>query len=167
MLAARIDRLDPPTKALLQTLAVVGETVGSELAREVAGEPDEDLRSRLAALEAGEFLYEERSRAGMEYVFKHALTQEAAYASLLGDRRRALHERAARAIERALRDGDSTITTARSRTTTAGAATPRRRSNTSRSRPTRRRRGRRTRRRSDISTTAIELLVDGPRVAGS
>jgi class 3 adenylate cyclase/tetratricopeptide (TPR) repeat protein len=105
LLAARVDRLDPPTKALLQTLAVVGRRIGSELARAVAGEPDEDLRSRLAALEAGEFLYEERSRAGMEYVFKHALTQEAAYASLLGDRRRALHERAARAIERLFATG--------------------------------------------------------------
>jgi class 3 adenylate cyclase len=100
VLAARIDRLDPPTKALLQTLAVVGRTVGVELAREVADEPDEQVTRRLAALEAGEFLHAERSRVGLEYVFKHALTQEAAYASLLGDRRRALHERAARAIER-------------------------------------------------------------------
>ncbi len=100
VLAARIDRLDPATKALLQTLAVVGRTVGSDLASEVSGEPDEELRRQLATLEAADFLYEERSRAGTQYVFKHALTQEAAYASLLGDRRRALHERAARAIER-------------------------------------------------------------------
>jgi class 3 adenylate cyclase len=105
VLAARIDRLDLPTKALLQTLAVVGRRADIELAREVTGEPDEDLRGRLAALEAGEFLYEERSRAGGEYVFKHALTQEAAYASLLGDRRRVLHERTARAIERLFATG--------------------------------------------------------------
>jgi class 3 adenylate cyclase len=96
VLAARIDRLDPPAKALLQTFAVVGRTVDVDVAREVAGESDERLRSRLAALEAGEFLYSD----GPQYVFRHALTQEAAYASLLGDRRRALHERAARAIER-------------------------------------------------------------------
>src|SRR5262245_58003599 len=100
LLAARIDRLDPPAKAVLQTLAVVGRAVGVELAREVTGEPDDRIGSVLAALEAGEFLYAEQSRGGLEYVFKHALTQEAAYASLLGDRRRALHERAARAIER-------------------------------------------------------------------
>jgi class 3 adenylate cyclase len=96
VLAARIDRLDPPAKALLQTFAVVGRTVDVDVAREVAGEPDERLRSRLVALEAGEFLHTE----GSQFVFRHALTQEAAYASLLGDRRRALHERAARAIER-------------------------------------------------------------------
>src|SRR4029450_13993436 len=100
-LAARIHRLDLPTKALLQTLAVVGRRAGIELAREVTGEPDEELRRRLATLEATEFLYEERSRTGMEYVFKHALTQEAAYASLLADRRRVLHERAGRASGRA------------------------------------------------------------------
>ena len=100
VLAARIDRLDPPTKALLQALAVVGRTVGIEVARELAGGPDEELLGRLAALEAGEFLYEEESRTGARYVFKHALTQEAAYSSLLADRRRALHEDAARAIER-------------------------------------------------------------------
>jgi class 3 adenylate cyclase len=100
VLAARIDRLDPSTKALLQTLAVVGRAVGGGLASEITGEPDEQLHRRLATLEAADFLYEERSRAGVEYVFKHTLTQEAAYASLLGDRRRALHERTARAIER-------------------------------------------------------------------
>src|SRR5262249_57496701 len=94
VLAARIDRLDPPAKALLQTFAVVGRTVDVDVAREVAGEPDERLRSRLAALEAGEFLYPE----GSQYVFRHALTQEAAYASLLGDRRRALHHRPPPAI---------------------------------------------------------------------
>src|SRR5262249_42797790 len=97
VLAARIDRLDPPTKALLQILAVVGRTIGSELAGEVSGDPEVELRRKLASLEAADFLYEEHSRAGTQYVFKHALTQDAAYASLLGDRRRALHERAARA----------------------------------------------------------------------
>src|SRR5262249_33697842 len=85
VLAARIDRLDPAAKALLQAFAVVGRTVGVDVAREIAGEPDERLGTRLAALEAGEFLYTE----GAQYVFRHALTQEAAYASLLGDRRRA------------------------------------------------------------------------------
>jgi len=99
VLAARIDRLDPPTKALLQTLAVIGRTVGSDLVRAVSGDPDDELRRRLANLESADFLYEERSRTGMQYVFKHALTQDAAYASLLGERRRALHEHAARAIE--------------------------------------------------------------------
>jgi class 3 adenylate cyclase len=100
VLAARIDRLDPSVKGLLQTLAVVGRSVGAELALEVAGRPEEEVRRLLAALEAAGFLYEEASRAGTHYVFKHALTQEAAYASLLGESRRQLHERAAQALER-------------------------------------------------------------------
>src|SRR5262249_20454195 len=71
----------------------------SDLVRAVSGDPDDELRGRVANLESADFLYEERSRTGMQYVFKHALTQDAAYASLLGERRRALHEHAARAIE--------------------------------------------------------------------
>ena len=105
VLAARIDRLDPPGKALLQTLAVLGRTVGTALARELAGCPDDELHARLADLETAEFLYAEESRTGTAYVFKHALTQDAAYASLLGERRRALHERAAGAIERLFSTG--------------------------------------------------------------
>src|SRR5262249_57363400 len=87
VLAAGIDRLDPPTKALLQMLAVVGRTIGSELAGEVSGDPEAELRGKLASLEAADFLYEEHSRAGTQDVFKHALTQDAAHASLPGDRR--------------------------------------------------------------------------------
>jgi class 3 adenylate cyclase/predicted ATPase len=100
VLAARIDRLEPPAKGLLQTLAVVGRSVGAELVREVAGRPEDELRRLLAALETADFLYEEASRAGTHYVFKHALTQEAASASLLGERRRRLHARVAQALER-------------------------------------------------------------------
>jgi len=104
VLAARIDRLDSPTKALLQTLAVLGRTASVALARDMAGCGDEELRAGLAALEAAEFLAGDTARAGTAYAFKHALTQEAAYASLLGDRRRALHERAAGALEGARGD---------------------------------------------------------------
>src|SRR5262249_56179815 len=98
VLAARIDRLDPAAKALLQTFAVVGRTVGVDLAREIAGEPDERLRSRLAVLEAGEFLYTD----GAQYVFRHALTQEGGHCSLLGDRRPAPPRRARAAVGRGL-----------------------------------------------------------------
>jgi len=53
----------------------------------------------LAALQAGEFIYEQPAASGVEYTFKHALTQEVAYNSLLIERRKLLHERAAQAIE--------------------------------------------------------------------
>ena len=53
----------------------------------------------LAELQAGEFIYEQPAAAGVEYVFKHALTQEVAYNSLLIERRKQLHERAGQALE--------------------------------------------------------------------
>ncbi len=100
VLAARIDRLAPPEKALLQTLAVLGRTAGIALAREVAPCTGEELEAGMVTLEHADFVYREETRTGTVYVFKHALTQDAAYGSLLGDRRRALHERAAAALER-------------------------------------------------------------------
>jgi predicted ATPase len=53
----------------------------------------------IADLQAGEFIYEQPTASGAEYVFKHALTQEVAYDSILIERRRAIHEQAAQAIE--------------------------------------------------------------------
>jgi len=53
----------------------------------------------LSALQAGEFIYEQPTTAGIEYSVKHALTQEVAYNSLLIERRKQIHERAAQAIE--------------------------------------------------------------------
>jgi predicted ATPase len=58
-----------------------------------------DLEGILATLQAGEFIYEQPVAAGVEYTFKHALTQEVAYNSLLIGRRKVLHERAAAAID--------------------------------------------------------------------
>src|SRR5258708_5276456 len=53
----------------------------------------------LADLQAGEFIYEQPAANDVEYVFKHALTQEVAYNSLLIERRKQLHERAGQALE--------------------------------------------------------------------
>ena len=71
----------------------------------VAEGGEEDLRGRLSHLQAGEFIYEQPAFPEPEYTFKHALTQEVAYGSLLVERRRPLHERTARAIEELYRDG--------------------------------------------------------------
>jgi predicted ATPase len=99
VLAARIDRLPAEEKDLLQTVSVIGKEFSFGLLRAVAEGGEEDLRGRLSRLQAGEFIYEQPAFPEPEYTFKHALTQEVAYASLLGDRRGALHERTARAIE--------------------------------------------------------------------
>jgi tetratricopeptide (TPR) repeat protein len=53
----------------------------------------------LAELQLGEFIYEQPAAGGIEYIFKHALTQEVAYNSILTKRRMQIHERAAQAIE--------------------------------------------------------------------
>jgi len=99
LLAARIDRLPPDQKALLQTLAVLGKEFGLGLLRHVVAEPESELQGQLAHLQAAEFLYERPAFPEPEYTFKHALTQEVAYNSLLLERRRTLHERTGQALE--------------------------------------------------------------------
>jgi tetratricopeptide (TPR) repeat protein len=99
VLAARIDRLAPEEKRLLQTAAVIGTEVPFALLEAVAERPEAGLRTALAHLQGAEFLYETRLFPDPEYTFKHALTQEVAYGSLLPDRRRALHARIVEALE--------------------------------------------------------------------
>ena len=99
ILAARIDRLPPEDKDLLQTASVIGTDVPLAVLAGVAGEPADALAEGLARLQAAEFLYETSLFPDVEYTFKHALTHEVAYGSLLQDRRRALHARTVAAIE--------------------------------------------------------------------
>jgi predicted ATPase/class 3 adenylate cyclase len=99
VLAARIDRLAAEEKALLQQLAVIGREFPLSLVRQVVPLPEEDFYRLLAALQNKEFLYEQPAFPEVEYSFKHALTQEVAYGTVLHERRKALHERTAQAIE--------------------------------------------------------------------
>ena len=99
VLAARIDRLPPEAKRLLQTAAVVGTEVPFPLLHAIAELPDEALYRGLGHLQAAEFLYETRLFPEREYTFKHALTHEVAYSSLLQERRRVLHARIVEALE--------------------------------------------------------------------
>jgi class 3 adenylate cyclase/tetratricopeptide (TPR) repeat protein len=99
VLAARIDRLPPEAKRLLQTAAVVGTEVPLALLQTIADMPEEALHRHLAYLPAAEFLYETRLFPEQVYTFKHALTHEVAYGSLLLERRRGLHARLVEAIE--------------------------------------------------------------------
>src|SRR5262249_59975440 len=91
MLAARIDRLAPGDKALLQTASVIGKDVPFALLQATAAATEDELRGAISRLQAAEFLYETRLFPDLEYTFKHALTHEVAYGSLLQDRRRRLH----------------------------------------------------------------------------
>jgi class 3 adenylate cyclase/predicted ATPase len=100
VLAARIDRLAPEEKRLLQSAAVVGKDVPFALLQAVADQNQEELRLSLTRLQAAEFLYETRLFPDLEYTFKHALTHEVAYGSVLQERRRVLHARIVEAIEK-------------------------------------------------------------------
>src|SRR5580700_7084779 len=99
ILASRIDRLAAAEKELLQTLAVLGREFSSGLIRRVAGKSDDELERMLSALQLAEFIYEQPAMGDVEYTFKHALTLEVAYNSVLTERRRILHERAGQARE--------------------------------------------------------------------
>src|ERR1700736_3781241 len=104
MLAARIDRLAPEDKRLLQVASVVGKDVPFTLLQAIAELPDDALRRGLDHLQAAEFVYETRLFPDLEYSFKHALTHEVTYGGLLQDRRRELHARIVGAIETLHRD---------------------------------------------------------------
>ena len=104
VLAARIDRLTLEAKQLLQCASVIGKDFPFALLQAVAELPEENLRRELAHLQAAEFIYETRLFPDLEYTFKHALTHDVAYGSLLQDRRRTLHAQIVEAIEKLYSD---------------------------------------------------------------
>jgi hypothetical protein len=99
VLAARIDLLPPAEKRLLQTAAVIGHEVPLYLLRVITDLPAAVLQHGLARLQAGEFIYETRPAPEQEFTFKHTLTHEVVYSSLLLERRRVLHERIVEVLE--------------------------------------------------------------------
>jgi predicted ATPase len=100
ILAARIDRLLPEDKRLLQAASVVGKDVPIALLRAVAEISDEELRQALTRLRGAEFLYEARVFPTLEYTFKHALTHDVAYGSVLDERKTTLHAGVVESVER-------------------------------------------------------------------
>jgi class 3 adenylate cyclase/tetratricopeptide (TPR) repeat protein len=99
VLAARIDQLPAEEKHLLQTAAVIGTVIPCSLIQAIVEISEEELYRHLKYLQTTEFLYETRLFPEREYTFKHALTHQVAYDSLLPERRRALHARIMKAIE--------------------------------------------------------------------
>jgi class 3 adenylate cyclase/tetratricopeptide (TPR) repeat protein len=99
ILAARIDRLSAESKDLLQALAVIGREFSLSLIRAVVPKSEDELNRMLNDLQLGEFIYEQPAVTDIEYSFKHALTQEVAFGSVLNERRKELHRRTAAAIE--------------------------------------------------------------------
>jgi predicted ATPase len=99
VLAARIDRLAGREKQVLETAAVIGREFTEPVLRRVVELSEIDLTAALQKLLNAEFFYEETLYPQAQYTFKHALTQEVAYNSLLNERRLTLHEHAGQAIE--------------------------------------------------------------------
>jgi class 3 adenylate cyclase/tetratricopeptide (TPR) repeat protein len=100
VLEARIDRLPPEDKRVLQCAAVIGEQVPSGLLEGMTDLIGEEMLASLARLRQAEFLEEQAVFPEPIYAFRHSLTHDVAYGSLLHDRRRALHARALAALER-------------------------------------------------------------------
>ena len=100
VILGRIQRLEPDRRRLLEVAAVIGKTVSFPLLRAVTGHAEDALGAELHGLQAAEFLVETRVFPELEHTFKHALTQDVAYASIKDDQRRALHARIVRALER-------------------------------------------------------------------
>ena len=98
IIAARMDRLDDSLKRIMHVASVIGREFAFRLLQAIT-DMREELKSHLLNLQGLEFIYEKRLFPELEYVFKHALTQEVAYNSLLLARRKEIHERIGHAIE--------------------------------------------------------------------
>jgi class 3 adenylate cyclase/tetratricopeptide (TPR) repeat protein len=103
IIAARLDRLEGKLKGIMQTASVIGREFAVRLLQAVAI-LKEDLKSSLLTLQDLEFIYEKSFLPELEYIFKHALTQEVAYNSLLLKRRKETHEKVGQAIEQIYAD---------------------------------------------------------------
>jgi len=98
IIAARIDRLEENLKKIMQVASVIGREFAFRILQAISGTKGE-LKTYLLNLQGLEFIYEKSLFPELEYIFKHALTQEVAYNSLLLKRRKEIHEKIGKAIE--------------------------------------------------------------------
>ena len=98
IIAARMDRIEDNLKQLIQVASVIGREFAYRILQSIT-ETSDDLKASLLNLQGLEFIYEKQLFPELEYIFKHALTQEVAYNSLLLKRRKEIHERIGQAIE--------------------------------------------------------------------
>ena len=104
VIMARVDTLPKGAKEILQTSSVIERDFSYELIKQVAGLPEQALLSHLSALKDVELLYEQGIYPHSTYIFKHALTQEVVYNSILMKRKTLLHEKIGTAIEELYKD---------------------------------------------------------------
>jgi class 3 adenylate cyclase/tetratricopeptide (TPR) repeat protein len=99
VIMARVDALTEGAKNVLQTGSAIGREFSCELIKRVTGVPQPEITSYLSALRDSELLYERGIFPQATYIFRHSLTQEVAYGSLLLKRRNEIHEKIGQAIE--------------------------------------------------------------------
>ena len=99
VIMARVDSLPEGTKGLLQTISAVGRESGYNIIKRLTDLAEQELLSHLSVLKDSELLYERGIYPQSTYVFKHALTQEVAYNSLLLKRRKEIHAQIGEVIE--------------------------------------------------------------------
>ncbi len=99
VIMTRVDSLSDGAKILLQAGSVIGREFSHDLIRMVAGISDEELWSHLSALKDAELLYERGVYPQSTYVFKHALTRDVAYNSLLRKRKKEIHKDVGEVLE--------------------------------------------------------------------
>jgi len=98
IISARLDRVEESLKRIMQVASVIGREFAFRILQSITG-MKEDLKSCLLNLQGLEFIYEKQLFPELEYIFKHALTQEVAYSSLLVKRRKEIHEKIGDVIE--------------------------------------------------------------------
>jgi predicted ATPase/class 3 adenylate cyclase len=99
VLMARIDRLEDESHKLIKIASVIGRNFFYRILSEVAVTV-EDMEGKLSYLKQAEFIRERKRMGEVEFLFKHALTQEAAYESILPRKRKELHLKVANSIEK-------------------------------------------------------------------
>jgi class 3 adenylate cyclase/tetratricopeptide (TPR) repeat protein len=99
VIMARVDSLPDGAKSVLQTGSAIGREFSCELIKRVTGIPTPEMTPHLSVLRDSELLYERGIFPQATYIFRHSLTQEVAYDSLLLKRRQEIHERIGQAIE--------------------------------------------------------------------
>ena len=104
MIMARVDSLPERAKELLQTGSVIEREFSYPLINRVTGLPEKELLSNLSILKDSELLYERGIYPQSNYIFKHAMTREVVYDSILAKRKKKLHEEIGNAIEELYKD---------------------------------------------------------------
>ena len=103
VLLSRLDRLSEELKQLTQKAAVIGRVFHYRILERIASARN-SLREQLASLEISDLIHERCRLPELEFIFKHALTQEVAYQTLLIPARRALHRKVGEALESIFQD---------------------------------------------------------------